>query len=97
MFVGCGSSITAFHVSLQDSVIVVLCCHQQEKTRWSKDPLKHSCEAYLNVRKELSILLSLQHQHIVPLIGVSTHPLSLVLSLATQVSAASARTRSASS
>ena len=46
--------------------------------------MKFSCEAYLNVRKELSILLALKHEHIVSLLGVSTHPLCLVLSLAPQ-------------
>jgi hypothetical protein len=44
--------------------------------------LKHCCEAYLNARKELGILLTLQHPHIVPLIGISLQPLSLLLSLA---------------
>ena len=60
---------------------------QQEKAKWAKEPMKYSCDAYLNVRKELSILLSLQHDHIVPLLGVSTQPLCLVLSLAPQVRA----------
>ena len=55
---------------------------QAEKKRWDKEPMKHSCEAYLNARKELSILLSLHHEHIVPLVGVSLHPLCLLLSLA---------------
>ena len=53
-----------------------------DKQRWNKDPMKSACEAYLNARKELSILLSLNHPHIVPLLGITLHPLSLVLSLA---------------
>ncbi len=44
--------------------------------------MKHACEAYLNARKELSILLSLRHRYIVPLLGLSLQPLCLVLSLA---------------
>ena len=46
--------------------------------------MKNACEAYLNARKELSILLTLQHPHIVPLLGISLQPLCLVLSLAPQ-------------
>ena len=57
-------------------------CVQAEKKRWDKEPMKHACEAYLNARKELSILLTLHHEHIVPLVGVSLHPLCLLLSLA---------------
>ena len=44
--------------------------------------MKHACEAYINTRKELGILLALHHPHIVPLVGVSLHPLCLLLSLA---------------
>ena len=44
--------------------------------------MKNACEAYLNARKELSILLALQHPNIVPLLGISLQPLCLVLSLA---------------
>ena len=46
--------------------------------------MKSACEAYLNARKELSILLSLQHENIVPLIGITCHPLALILKLAPQ-------------
>ena len=34
------------------------------------------------MRKELSILVALKHEHIVPLVGISTHPMCLILSLA---------------
>ncbi len=44
--------------------------------------MKNACEAYLNARKELSILLSIHHRNIVPLLGISLQPLCLVLSLA---------------
>ena len=44
--------------------------------------MKSACEAYLSARKELSILLTLKHDNIVPLIGLTFHPLSLILSLA---------------
>ncbi len=55
---------------------------QVERKRWNKDPTKHACEAYLNARKELSILLALHHDNIVPLVGLSLQPLCLILSLA---------------
>jgi len=55
-----------------------------ESVKWKKDSMKNSCDAYLNARKELSILLALDHQHIVPLLGISIVPLCLVLSLAPQ-------------
>lgn len=53
-----------------------------EKARWNKEPIKCACDAYLNARKELSILLSLRHNNIVPLIGIAVRPLCLCLSLA---------------
>ena len=46
--------------------------------------MKNACEAYLNARKELSILLALHDDHIVPLLGIALQPLCLVLSLAPQ-------------
>lgn len=46
--------------------------------------MKYNCEAYLNARKELGIMLSLSHPSIVPLIGFSVAPLGLILSLAPQ-------------
>lgn len=36
----------------------------------------------MNARKELGILLTLRHEYMVPLVGVSVSPLCLVLSLA---------------
>ena len=62
--------------------IIVPYIFQQELRRWRKDPAKHACEAYLNMRKELSILVALKHDNIVPLVGISTHPMCLILSLA---------------
>ena len=53
-----------------------------EKARWDKEPMKNCCEAYLIARKELTILLSLSHNHVVPLLGVSITPLCILLSLA---------------
>lgn len=61
-----------------------LSCRQIEKTKWDRDPVKNSCEAYMNARKELGIMLTLKHPHIVPLLAISIRPLSLVLSLAPQ-------------
>ena len=46
--------------------------------------MKNACEAYLNARKELTILLNLKHDNIVPLLGISLHPLCLILRLAPQ-------------
>ncbi|XP_034249520.1 leucine-rich repeat serine/threonine-protein kinase 1 isoform X2 [Thrips palmi] len=50
--------------------------------KWSRDPLQYATKAYCNARQELNILLSLRHPHIVPLVGVCTSPLALVLDLA---------------
>lgn len=50
--------------------------------KWSRDPLQYATKAYCNARQELNILLSLRHPHIVPLVGVCTRPLALVLDLA---------------
>lgn len=52
--------------------------------KWERDPLQHSCKAYCTARQELSVLLTLRHPNIVPLIGVCTQPLALVLDLATK-------------
>ncbi|XP_055623482.1 leucine-rich repeat serine/threonine-protein kinase 1 isoform X2 [Toxorhynchites rutilus septentrionalis] len=50
--------------------------------KWERDPLQHSCKAYCTARQELAVLLTLRHTNIVPLIGVCTQPLALVLDLA---------------
>ncbi|GIX66531.1 hypothetical protein CEXT_19871 [Caerostris extrusa] len=50
--------------------------------KWQRDPLQYACKAYCTARQELNILLSLRHQNIVPLVGVCTRPLALVLQLA---------------
>ncbi|KXJ72845.1 hypothetical protein RP20_CCG017127 [Aedes albopictus] len=50
--------------------------------KWERDPLQHSCKAYCTARQELAVLLTLRHPNIVPLIGVCTQPLALVLDLA---------------
>lgn len=47
-----------------------------------RDPMQFACKAYCIARQEISILLSLRHSNIVPLIGVCTHPLALILQLA---------------
>lgn len=52
--------------------------------KWDRDPLQYACKAYCTARQELNILLSLRHPNIVPLIGVCTRPLALVLDLAPQ-------------
>jgi len=55
-----------------------------EYQKWNKEPLKNACDSYLNARKEIGILLSLRHDHIVSLLGLCLDPLSLVLHLAPQ-------------
>lgn len=50
--------------------------------KWERDPLQHACKAYCTARQELAVLLTLKHPNIVPLIGVCTQPLALVLDLA---------------
>ncbi|XP_070508188.1 leucine-rich repeat serine/threonine-protein kinase 1 isoform X2 [Chironomus tepperi] len=50
--------------------------------KWERDPLQHACKAYCTARQELSVLLTLKHPNIVPLMGVCTQPLALVLDLA---------------
>jgi len=55
---------------------------QGAQNKWDRDPLQYACKAYCTARQELNILLNLQHTNIVPLIGVCTKPLALVLDLA---------------
>jgi len=43
---------------------------------------RYACKAYCTARQELAILLNLRHTNIVPLVGLCTEPLSLVLELA---------------
>ncbi|RWS17099.1 Leucine-rich repeat serine/threonine-protein kinase 1-like protein [Dinothrombium tinctorium] len=50
--------------------------------KWERDPMQYSCKAYCIARQELNILLTLRHPHIVPLTGVCTNPLALILPLA---------------
>ncbi|KAI1294731.1 Leucine-rich repeat serine/threonine-protein kinase 1 [Halotydeus destructor] len=50
--------------------------------KWESNPLQYACKSYCTARQELNILLTLRHPHIVPLIGVCTRPLALILSLA---------------
>lgn len=52
--------------------------------KWDRDPLQYATKAYCTARQELNILLSLRHPNIVPLVGVCTRPLALVLDLAPQ-------------
>lgn len=57
---------------------------QAAQGKWDRDPLQYACKAYCTARQELNILLSLRHPNIVPLVGVCTRPLALVLDLAPQ-------------
>uniref|UniRef100_T1IVJ9 non-specific serine/threonine protein kinase n=1 Tax=Strigamia maritima TaxID=126957 RepID=T1IVJ9_STRMM len=52
------------------------------QSKWQRDPIQYACKAYCTARQELNIVLSLRHPNIVPLIGVCTQPLALILELA---------------
>ncbi|XP_022107622.1 leucine-rich repeat serine/threonine-protein kinase 1-like isoform X2 [Acanthaster planci] len=56
--------------------------YEAENAKWHRDPLRFSCEAFRTARKELSIMLNLEHPQIVPLIGFCRQPMSLILELA---------------
>eukprot|EP00057_Strongylocentrotus_purpuratus_P000847 XP_001184678.3 PREDICTED: leucine-rich repeat serine/threonine-protein kinase 1 [Strongylocentrotus purpuratus] len=58
--------------------------YDNDNTKWHRDPLRFSCEAYRTARKELSIINNLDHPHIVPLLGFCRHPMCLILELAPQ-------------
>ncbi|XP_046393381.1 leucine-rich repeat serine/threonine-protein kinase 1 [Ischnura elegans] len=61
-----------------------LIAYKAAQGKWERDPLQYACKAYCTARQELNILLSLHHANIVPLVGVCTRPLALVLDLAPQ-------------
>jgi hypothetical protein len=44
--------------------------------------LETICAAYTTARQEVSILQTVEHPHIVPLLGLSRRPLALILALA---------------
>ncbi|XP_050524105.1 leucine-rich repeat serine/threonine-protein kinase 1 isoform X2 [Daktulosphaira vitifoliae] len=50
--------------------------------KWDRDPLQYTCKSYCSARQELNIMLNLKHSNIVPLLGVCTKPLALILDLA---------------
>ncbi|XP_022171675.1 leucine-rich repeat serine/threonine-protein kinase 1 isoform X1 [Myzus persicae] len=52
------------------------------QAKWDRDPLQYTCKSYCSARQELNIMLNLKHPNIVPLIGVCTKPLALILDLA---------------
>ncbi|GFN83148.1 leucine-rich repeat serine/threonine-protein kinase, partial [Plakobranchus ocellatus] len=55
---------------------------RSEMKRGFLGSMEHACSAYLTVRQEVSILTKLEHEHIVPLIGLCLRPLALLLDLA---------------
>lgn len=57
---------------------------KMNRSKWERDPLQYACKAYCSARQELNILIHLKHAHIVPLIGICSNPLSIVLELAPQ-------------
>ena len=56
--------------------------YKMASNKWEREPMQFACKAYCTARQELTILLSLRHPHVVPLVGVCTKPLALVLKLA---------------
>ncbi|XP_033120529.1 leucine-rich repeat serine/threonine-protein kinase 1-like isoform X2 [Anneissia japonica] len=56
--------------------------YEMNDSKWHRDPLRNSCEAYHTARKELSIIMTLDHSHIVPLLGFCRQPMCLILELA---------------
>ena len=55
------------------------------RSKWDRDPLQYACKSYCTARQELNILIHLKHPHIVPLVGICSNPLAIVLELAPQV------------
>ncbi|ESO09843.1 hypothetical protein HELRODRAFT_190300 [Helobdella robusta] len=64
---------------LEDEVLRLI---KKDVSMWTREPALKCCEAYNIARKELSILLYLQHESVVSLVGVCVSPISLILSLA---------------
>ncbi|XP_071957190.1 leucine-rich repeat serine/threonine-protein kinase 1-like [Antedon mediterranea] len=56
--------------------------YEMNDAKWHRDPLRHSCEAYHTARKELSIIMTLEHANIVPLLAFCRQPMCLILELA---------------
>ena len=47
---------------------------------WERNPIRAACKAYTSCRQELSILFAIRsHPNIVPLLGLCTRPLCLIL------------------
>jgi len=59
-----------------------LAAHKASLSKWERDPLQYACKSYCSARQELNILIHLRHPHIVPLVGICSNPLSIVLELA---------------
>ncbi len=52
------------------------------QAKWERDPQQYASKSYCTARQELAILVHLKHPHIVPLVGLCTKPLAIVLELA---------------
>ena len=72
--------IIYYSVVLGEQATFQLCFYFRSK--WERDPLQYASKAYTTARQELSILIHLKHPHIVPLVGICSNPLSIVLELA---------------
>ncbi|XP_043222191.1 leucine-rich repeat serine/threonine-protein kinase 1-like isoform X1 [Amphibalanus amphitrite] len=66
----------------EDARSSAVAAYKAAQSKWERDPLQYACKAYCTARQELNILVTLRHPYIVPLVGLCTSPLSLVLELA---------------
>uniref|UniRef100_K1R5J3 non-specific serine/threonine protein kinase n=1 Tax=Magallana gigas TaxID=29159 RepID=K1R5J3_MAGGI len=71
---------------IKDVAVKMLCGPFKDASLQSKGQtdlhMENATSAYLTARQEISILQTIDHQNIVPLLGLSLRPLALVLSLA---------------
>ncbi|XP_064627387.1 leucine-rich repeat serine/threonine-protein kinase 1-like [Lineus longissimus] len=56
--------------------------YEVNQKNWNQDPLRAACKSYLIARQECGIMFTLNHKHIVQLLGISLQPLSLILEVA---------------
>lgn len=61
--------------------------YQAAVRQWQQSPLQYATDAYFNARNEIDVMLALSHTGVVSLVGISLHPLSMVLPLAPHGSA----------
>uniref|UniRef100_A0A3P8VNF9 non-specific serine/threonine protein kinase n=1 Tax=Cynoglossus semilaevis TaxID=244447 RepID=A0A3P8VNF9_CYNSE len=83
-----GSGTIIYRARYQDQPVAIKRFHFRNLDRFSSDTMvRHlqsadACRSFSEFRQEASMLHSLQHPCIVPLVGISIHPLCLALQLA---------------